>query len=310
MKWNLVILLLLLVACKENQSTVQVKEPEVGLIAQQAMVVSAREEASRIGSNIMQKGGNAFDAMVATEIALALTYPNAGNLGGGGFVVYRTQFGELGAFDYREKAPMKAYRNMYLDEEGNVIKDKSVIGGMAVAVPGTIAGIFAVHAKLGSLPMEELLEPVIELARKGYVVTEKEAAIWEKFGSIILIVNDEESIYTRNYKPGDTIRNLALANTLERISEEGEYDFYQGETARILIEFIKSKGGIISSEDLKAYEALLREPVVFEYKDLRLISMSPPSSGGIVLAQMMKSVEGYPLKKYGHNSVKAIQLLT
>ena len=201
MRWILLPLLLFVLACKNEVQLPIVKTPEIGLITENAMVVSAREEASQIGVDILKKGGNAFDAMVATEMALALTYPNAGNLGGGGFIVYRTQYGELGAFDYREKAPMKASRDMFLDAEGNVIKDKSIIGGMAVGVPGTIAGIFAVHQKLGSLPIEELLAPVIELARKGYVITEKEAAILKEFGPIIEEVNEESSIFTNSMKP-------------------------------------------------------------------------------------------------------------
>ena len=168
------IIALLLISCKNEaiKTAVPNPEPQIGLMTERAMVVSAREEASQIGSDIMQKGGNAFDAMVATEMALALTYPTAGNLGGGGFIVYRTQSGEIGSFDFREKAPLQATQDMYLDTEGAFIKEKSKVGGLAVGVPGTIAGIFAVHQKLGTLPIEEILEPVIELAQRGYIVTE------------------------------------------------------------------------------------------------------------------------------------------
>jgi gamma-glutamyltranspeptidase/glutathione hydrolase len=306
------IIALFFLSCKQDvrKSAKPVPEPQVGLITENAMVVSAREEASKIGSDIMQKGGNAFDAMVATEMALALTYPYAGNLGGGGFIVYRTQYGEIGAFDYREKAPIRATKNMYLDENGAFIPEKSQVGGLAVGVPGTIAGIFAVHKKLGSLPIEEILQPVIDLANRGYVVTKKQAVRFAKYKPIFEEVNKESSLYTQDYKEGDTIKNKALANTLSRISAEGRSEFYNGETARKLVEFMKSKDGIISMKDLNAYEAEWREPIVFDYKDLRVISMSPPSSGGICLAQILKSIEGFPLKEYGHNSTKTIQVIT
>jgi gamma-glutamyltranspeptidase/glutathione hydrolase len=309
--FHFLIITLLLLSCKQEveKSTTPVPVPQIGLITEHAMVVSARQEASQIGSDIMEKGGNAFDAMVATEMALALTYPYAGNLGGGGFIVYRTQYGEIGAFDYREKAPIRATKDMYLDEKGAFIQEKSQVGGLAVGVPGTIAGIFAVHQKLGTLPIEEILQPVIDLAKRGYVVTKKQAERFAKYKPIFEKVNQESSLYTKDYKEGDTIRNIALANTLSRISAEGRSEFYNGETGRILVEFIKSKDGIISMKDLNAYEAAWREPVAFDYKDLRVISMSPPSSGGICLAQILKSIESFPLKKYGHNSTKAIQVI-
>ncbi len=306
------IIALLLISCKNEaiKTAVPNPEPQIGLMTERAMVVSAREEASQIGSDIMQKGGNAFDAMVATEMALALTYPTAGNLGGGGFIVYRTQSGEIGSFDFREKAPLQATKDMYLDTEGAFIKEKSKVGGLAVGVPGTIAGIFAVHQKLGTLPIEEILEPVIDLAQRGYVVTEKQAKRLEKYKATFEEVNKETSLYTRDYKEGDTIKNIALANTLTRISQQGRKEFYEGETARKLVDYINSKDGIISMKDLESYEAEWREPIVFDYKDLRVISMSPPSSGGICLAQILKSIEKFPLKKYGHNSTKAIQVIT
>ena len=306
------IIALLLISCKNEalKTAVPNPEPQIGLITERAMVVSAREEASQIGSDIMQKGGNAFDAMVATEMALALTYPTAGNLGGGGFIVYRTQSGEIGSFDFREKAPLQATKDMYLDTEGAFIKEKSKVGGLAVGVPGTIAGIFAVHQKLGTLPIKEILKPVIDLAQRGYVVTEKQAKRLEKYKATFEEVNKETSLYTRDYKEGDTIKNIALANTLTRISQQGRKEFYEGETARKLVDYINSKDGIISMKDLESYEAEWREPIVFDYKDLRVISMSPPSSGGICLAQILKSIEKFPLKKYGHNSTKAIQVIT
>ena len=300
-------------SCKNSNSQEKplgVKLAKQALISENAMVVSAREEASKIGIEILQKGGNAFDAMVATEMALALTFPYAGNLGGGGFIVYRTQYGELGSFDFREKAPMAATRDMYLDKEGNFISEKSKVGALAVGVPGTVAGIFAVHEKLGSLPLEELFTPVINLANNGFVVTEQQAQRLAYFKTIFQEVNGENSIFTENYKSGDTLKNKALANTLQRILENGRSEFYRGETGKSLVDFVQSKGGIITENDLLAYEAQWREPIVFNYKDLKIISMSPPSSGGICLAQILKMIEPYPIKTYGHNSEKTIQVIT
>ena len=303
---------LLLVSCKKDSSETKVeeKQPVQGLIVENAMVVSAREEASKIGVEILKKGGNAFDAMIATEMALAIAYPYAGNLGGGGFMVYRTQYGELGAFDYREKAPMAAYRDMYLDSVGNFIPEKSKIGGLAVGVPGTVAGIFAVHEKLGSLPMEEILAPVIDLANRGYVITEKQQKRFEQYAPVFEEVNGQSSLYTEAHKAGDTVKNPNLANTLSRIATNGRSEFYEGETGQKLVDYLTSRGGIITMDDLAAYEAEWREPVVFNYKDLKVISMSPPSSGGVCLAQILKMIEPYSLNEFGHNSVKTIQVIT
>ena len=284
--------------------------PVLGLISQKAMVVSAREEASKIGSEIMQLGGNAFDAMVATEMALAVCYPNAGNLGGGGFMVYRTHRGEVGALDYREKAPLTAHRDMFLDENKKYLKDKSKTGGLAVGVPGTIAGIFKAHKKFGSLPMQTILRPVILLAKKGFKITEKQAKQFNDYSAVFKQVNQENSIYTKKFKAGDVFKNEALANTLQQISDNGRSAFYQGEIAKTLVAFLQKNGGTISLKDLNNYQAIWREPIVFNYKDLRVISMSPPSSGGICMAQILKTTANYPIAQYGHNTTKTIQVLT
>ena len=284
--------------------------PVMGLISQKAMVVSAREEASRIGSEIMQQGGNAFDAMVATEMALAVCYPNAGNLGGGGFMVYRTHRGEVGALDYREKAPLTAHRDMFLDENKKYLKDKSKTGGLAVGVPGTIAGIFKAHKKFGSLPMQTILRPVILLAKKGFKITEKQAKQFNDYSAVFKQVNQENSIYTKKFKAGDVFKNEALSNTLQQISDNGRSAFYQGKIAKTLVAFLQKNGGTISLKDLNNYQAIWREPIVFNYKDLRVISMSPPSSGGICMAQILKTTANYPIAQYGHNTTKTIQVLT
>ena len=303
---------LFFICCKQTpkQTEVVISEtPEVGLITKEAMVVSAREEASTIGVEILKKGGNAFDAMIATELALAVVYPYAGNLGGGGFMVYRTKYGELGTFDYREKAPMAASRNMYLNAAGDYESEKSKVGGLAVGVPGTIAGMFAVHEKLGSLPMEEILAPVITLAKEGFIVTAQQAERFATYHNLFVTVNGEDSVVTQAYNPGDTFTNEALAKTLQTISDQGITAFYGGVIGEQLVAFLKEKGGIITIDDLRAYEAAFREPIVFNYKNLKVVSMAPPSSGGICLAQTLKMVAPFPLASYGHNSERYIQVL-
>lgn len=305
----LLILLISLTSCKNEISPSSTKEDNRGLITKNAMVVTAREEASKIGIDILKQGGNAFDAMFATEMALAVVYPYAGNLGGGGFMVYRLADGETGALDYREKAPLAATKTMYLDDEGNIIKDKSTVGVHAVGVPGTIAGIFAAHEKFGTLPIETLLQPVISLAENGFEVTEKQHLKLQDYDSIIKAVNGKEILFNKNVLPKDTLKNVALANTLKRIAKNGRDEFYKGETAKQLINYLQEKGTIMTLEDLKRYEAKWRDPVTFDYKDYNIISMSPPSSGGLCLAQIMKMMEPFDLKSYGHNSLKSIQVM-
>ena len=300
----------MLISCKKAIDNKESTEPSIGLITKNAMVVSARVEASQIGSDILKKGGNAFDAMAATELALAVAYPYAGNIGGGGFMVYRKANGDIGAIDYREKAPLASTKNMFLDENGNVIPGKSTLGAMAVGVPGTIAGVFAVHEKLGSLPIEDILKPVIELAYRGVIVTEKQEQRIVQYQPLFPKANKDSIPFDKHWKANDTIKYPELAKTLERILTNGRDGFYKGETAKTLAKFIQDNGGIITEEDLANYEVKWRTPVTFTYDDLRIISMSPPSSGGVCLAQIMKMIEPYNLSEYGHNSVKAIQVIT
>ena len=282
---------------------------QTGLVTDKAMVVSAREEASKIGIAIMKKGGNAFDAMVATELALAVAYPYAGNIGGGGFMVYRKANGETGTLDYREKAPLNATKNMFLDKNGNLIKGKSTSSSLAIGVPGTIAGVFAVHEKLGSLPMAQIMKPVIELAEKGVVVTQKQEKSLNDYRAAIIKANGENTKFAAIYNQNDTIKYPALAETLKRIAKNGKEEFYKGQTARKLIRYFKKIGAIISKKDLAQYEAKWRNPLEFGYKDLKIISMAPPSSGGICLAQIMTMIAPFDLAKMGHNSPEAIQVI-
>lgn len=303
------IIVLISIICSSCIAQTSIIQP-TGLVSNKAMVVSAREEASKIGVEIMKKGGNAFDAMVATELALAVAFPYAGNISGGGFMVYRKANGEIGSLDYREKAPIAAQKNMYLDKDGNVIPNLSVDGALAIGVPGTIAGIYAVHEKFGKLSMEEIMKPAIALAKNGVVVSEKQTKQLESNKAAIIKISGNQTLLAQNYKVGDTIKYIALAETLSRIMKNGKDEFYKGETAKKMVDFIQKKGGIISMNDLSRYEAKWRTPVVFKYKDLKVISMAPPSSGGITLQQILKMIEPFSLSKYGHNSEKYIQVIT
>ena len=280
-----------------------------GIVSKNAMVVSARSEASQIGIDILKMGGNAFDAMVATELALAVTYPSAGNIGGGGFMVYRKNDGSVGALDYREKAPIKSTKDMYLDENGDIIEGLNMIGALSVGVPGTIAGIFEVHEKFGSLPIKDIFEPVIKLAKDGVVVTEKQSQKIKENQQYFKLVNKTPTLFDKDFKTNDLIRYENLASTLNRIMINGKDEFYRGETASKLVKYIQENGGIISLEDLDNYKPVWREPVIFEYDDLNIISMSPPSSGGICINQILKMIEPYDLEELGHNSVNYIKLL-
>jgi gamma-glutamyltranspeptidase/glutathione hydrolase len=274
-----------------------------------AAVVSAREEASAIGVAVMKRGGSAFDAMIATDLALTVCYPNAGNISGGGFLVYRTKDGEVGSLDYREKAPLAASANMYLDKEGNVLPNKSTLGGLAVGVPGTIAGLVAIHKKFGKLPWEALIQPAIELAKNGYIVTSKQASSFENKKEDFVAINGAETFYAQGFKAGDRVKNLALAKTLERIAKYGKAGFYEGPVADDLVARVQETGGIITHEDLLAYEPVWRTPINFQYKDLNVYAMGPPSSGGICLGQIMKMIEPYDVGQYEHNSVEAMQVI-
>ncbi len=283
---------------------------EVGLIAENAMVVSARIEASSIGSNTLKKGGNAYDAMIATHFALAVVYPVAGNIGGGGFMVYRNADGQKGALDFREKAPITANRDMYLDSLGNIIPNKSRLGIHAVGIPGSVAGIFEVHKKLGSLPMKELIQPAIDLARNGFTVTEKQANSLNNAQKSFQEANNYETLFQKVWKAGDTLKQEELAQTLERIRDYGKDGFYKGKTADYIVEYSNELEGSITHEDLEKYQAIWRKPIEFSYKNYKITSMTLPASGGICLAQILKAIEPFDLSKIEHNSTKYIQLLT
>ena len=299
-------ILLLFSNCKTNSK----KEKITGLITEKAMVVSAREEASKIGADILKKGGNAYDAMVATQLALAVVYPVAGNIGGGGFMVYRTNDGKTGALDFREKAPLNASKDMYLDTDGNVIPGKSSFGVHSVGVPGTIAGIFEVHHKFGGLPFKDLIQPAIDMARDGFKVTSKQANALNRTRKLFEKANNYKVLFDKEWKKGALLKQEELAQTLERIRDHGQDGFYKGKTAQLFVDYVKELGGIISLEDLEKYKAIWRKPIEFNYKNHKIISMTLPASGGICLAQILKSIEPFDLTKIAHNSSKYVQLLT
>ncbi|MDQ3277721.1 MAG: gamma-glutamyltransferase [Bacteroidota bacterium] len=279
-------------------------------LAKKGAVASAHPLASKVGVEVMRRGGNAFDAAVATQLALAVVYPNAGNLGGGGFLVARTANGENLALDYREMAPSLSRRDMYLDAAGNVMEGKSLNGHLSSGVPGTVAGLFetAKHAKL---PFAALIQPAIDLAEKGFVITEREASGLNRIQDDLGKFNTVRNAFQKGggWKGGDTLFQPDLANTLKRIRDGGAAGFYEGTTAQLLIEEMKRGGGIITLEDLKNYKAKWRTPQTFNYKGHTIIGMPMPSSGGILLNQMMKMVEERPLASYGFHSPLAVQLM-
>ncbi|WP_299672237.1 gamma-glutamyltransferase [uncultured Polaribacter sp.] len=295
-------LLSILNACK--------KEKTIGVITEKAMVVSAREEASKIGSDILQKGGNAYDAMVATHLALAVVYPVAGNIGGGGFMVYRNNDGTKGALDFREKAPITAHKDMYLDSLGNVIENKSTLGAHAVGIPGSVAGVFEVYDKFGSLPFTALIQPAIDLARNGITITKKQANSLNNATERFEKVNTYKTVFDKKWTAGDILKQEALAQTLERIRDFGKDGFYKGKTADLFVKYVTELGGIITHEDLEKYQAIWRTPISFNYKDYTITSMTLPASGGICLAQMLKSIAPYDVSEIEHNSTQYVQLLT
>ncbi|MBW0160938.1 MAG: gamma-glutamyltransferase [Sediminibacterium sp. Gen4] len=275
-----------------------------------AAVSSAHPLASQVGALIMKQGGNAFDAAIATQLALAVVFPGAGNLGGGGFLLARRSNGELLGLDYREAAPAAASRDMYLDAQGNANISLSQNGHLASGIPGTVAGLFATmpYAKL---PFAKLVQPAIDLAEYGFVVTEREASSLNSARESFLKYSTRPTAFTKEgrWKAGDTLVQKELAATLKRMQKDGAAGFYEGETAKLIVEEMQRGKGIITYEDLKSYTAKLREPIQFKYRDHEIISFAPPSSGGILIAQMMKMIEKFPMNSYGFQTAASVQLM-
>lgn len=259
------------------------------IISGHGMVVSAHEESSFIGASILKKGGNAVDAAIATEFALAVCYPEAGNIGGGGFMVIRMSNGTSDIIDYRERAPMHASRDMYLDPSGNVINGLSTETHLSAAVPGTVDGMIKVHKKYGKLGFREVIQPAIDLAKDGFHITESQAKSLNQNREYFLSKNAVRPSFVKDsaWKAGDMLRQPDLAATLERIRDHGRNGFYSGKTAELIIKEMRRGNGIVIAQDLSGYQAKFRKPLTCEYRGYRIISVPPPSSGGIILCQLL-----------------------
>jgi gamma-glutamyltranspeptidase / glutathione hydrolase len=275
-----------------------------------AAVACAHPLAGEVGVAVLKQGGNAFDAMIATQLALAVVYPGAGNIGGGGFLLARRPDGKLIAIDYREMAPGKASRDMYLDKNGNPQNGLSESGHLSAGVPGTVAGLFATmpYAKLS---FKTLIQPAIDLAENGFVITAHEASALNGIKADFIQYSSQPSAFVKEqlWKAGDTLIQPELAATLKRIRDNGAKGFYEGETAKLIVAEMQRGNGMISYGDLKKYVAKERTPISFEYRGHNIISFPPPSSGGILLAQMLKMIEKYPVSSYGFQSAKSVQLM-
>ena len=272
-------------------------------------IVSAKKEATLAGIKILEMGGNAFDAMIAVDLALAVVYPNAGNLGGGGFLVYRDNKGNIGSLDYREKAPLRASEKMFLDNENNIIPNLSREGAFSVAVPGTPAGLFEIYQRFGSIPLDSIFKPALYLAKDGFKLTKRQANLFNSSKNKILELNNNIELFNNDFHEGFLFKNIQLYKTLLYLLENGLNSFYTGKNAEKIIEYLSSKGGIISQDDLVKYQPIWRDPFVFEYKDLKIITMGLPSSGGIVMNQILKSLNFLDQKSLFDSDLKYVRAL-
>ncbi|RZK44671.1 MAG: gamma-glutamyltransferase, partial [Hymenobacter sp.] len=264
------------------------------VVAKHALVVSAHPAASKVGRDIMQQGGNAYDAAVAVQFALAVVLPVAGNIGGGGFIVYRAKDGAAGTLDFRETAPAAASRDMYLDASGNVVPGLSTAGRLAVGTPGTVAGMAALHKKLGKLPWAKLVAPAVRLARSGVALTEKEAAGLNRTQADFTKYNPgSPPVFVRAtaWQKGDTLKQPDLGAVLQRIQDQGRAGFYQGRTAELLLAEMQKGHGLITQQDLTGYQPKWRTALRGTYRGYDVITMPPPSSGGVALLQILQMLE-------------------
>lgn len=284
-----------------------------GVFADSGMVATAHPAATKVGLDILKSGGNAIDAAVAVSFALSVVHPAAGNIGGGGFLVYRDAKGEKYSLDYREKSPTDGSRDMYLDKNGNVREGLSLNGHLASGTPGSVDGLVTMHTKFGSLPWEKLLQPAVNLAFKGVKLTEREARGLNRIKKDLLEYNPGKKYFmkadTTEWKENDLLIQKDLGNTLKRVQEKGRAGFYEGKTAELLLAEMDEGCGIINQKDLNNYKAQWREPVKTDYKNYKIIGMPPPSSGGIAIGQLMKMVEKYPIAKWGWHSDSTTQVM-
>lgn len=280
--------------------------------AQHAMVASAERLATQVGVDTLRAGGNAVDASCAVGFALAVTFPQAGNLGGGGFSVVRTADGTVYAIDYRETAPLAASRNMYLNADGEADDVLSREGYLAAGVPGTVAGLFELHRKLGKLPFAQLISPALKLARDGFAVPYSLRTSLAEERPLLGRFPESRSLFYRGgegYGEGELFRQPALAATLEKIQRDGHATFYEGDIAREVVRAVTEGGGVITLEDLKSYKPVWRDPVQFTYRGREIYSMPPPSSGGIILAQVLNMAETQNLASMGFHSSRTIHFM-
>tara|TARA_B100000941_G_scaffold202941_1_gene147786 strand:+ start:52 stop:1746 length:1695 start_codon:yes stop_codon:yes gene_type:complete len=278
------------------------------------MVSSAHPIASKIGLDVLKSGGNAFDATIAVHFALSVVYPNAGNIGGGGFMVYRLGNGDLGTLDFREKAPEMSYRDMYVDNiEGELKVDdkRSKIGHLASGVPGSVDGMVKIYEKFSTVDWKILLEPSIKVAREGFKVTEKQAKGLNNVKKSLISANDHPIPFVKDdqWKIGDVLTQKNLAKTLEEIKKSKRDGFYKGTIAELITNEMKSGGGIITQSDLDNYSSVWRDPVIGYFKNHKIISMGPPSSGGIALVQLLHGAEELETKNFAHNSLEYINTI-
>ena len=282
------------------------------VLADNGMVSSAHPLASQVGVDILKDGGNAFDAAVAVHFALSVVYPNAGNIGGGGFAVYRLNDGTVGSLDFREKAPSSSSRNMYLDENNEVYKNKSKLGHLASGIPGSVDGMVKLHDKFGSIDWKLILEPSIKLSNDGFQLTKKQAISLNVVKESLLKLNDSKIslINDTKWKENDLLIQKNLSKTLKRIQINKRDGFYSGKTAELLIKEMNEGNGIFTLEDLKNYSSIWRKPIIGNYKNHNIISMGPPSSGGIALVQMLNGAEKLNVNNYEHNSKDYIHMIT
>lgn len=276
-----------------------------------AAVVCAHPEAAKVGVTIMKQGGNAVDAAVAVQFALAVVYPNAGNIGGGGFLLYRSKDGKSDALDYREEAPGKSSRDMYLDDHGNPVTDKSLYGTLASGVPGSVDGMVKAHDKYGKLSWKKDIQPAIDLAENGFAITALQASELNRNKETFLKYNIKPIAFAKDsaWKAGDLLKQPVLASTLRLIRDKGRAGFYEGPVAAAIVKSMTHTSGVISATDLKQYKAVWRKPVSGTYNNYTVISMPPPSSGGIALLTLLKQVSKYPLSSWGFQRDSTVQLM-
>ncbi|MBP9221969.1 MAG: gamma-glutamyltransferase, partial [Chitinophagales bacterium] len=319
--FSIVIVFLLSCSSSSNQTAQQQQQNPAdqflqdrthGVLSDSAMVVCAHPEAAEVGMNILKAGGNAIDAAIAVQFALAVVYPNAGNLGGGGFMLLRLKSGEVNALDFREKAPSASSKDMFINKPtGEVDREIIETSHLASGVPGSVDGMWTAHQKYGSMPWEKLVQPAIELAQKGFPLTQMQAEDLNDLQNELKKLNKGKNYFIKTkWLGGDSLIQMDLANTLINIRDKGREGFYSGEVAEKIEMEMKTHNGIISLNDLKNYHSVWRTPVSGTYKNYKVISMPPPSAGGIALIQLLNMMENYPLKRWGFQSLNAIHMMT